>query len=34
MPVTLQTRSDGPKGFAKDSPITQVGRVQARLTGV
>ncbi|XP_043215535.1 protein UBASH3A homolog [Amphibalanus amphitrite] len=33
MPVTLQARPDGPKGFAKDSPITQVGRVQARLTG-
>ncbi|XP_037086318.1 protein UBASH3A homolog [Pollicipes pollicipes] len=33
MPVTLRTRSDGPKGFAKDSPVTQVGRVQARLTG-
>lgn len=33
MPVTLRSRSDGPKGFSRDSPITQVGRVQARLTG-
>ncbi|CAG9813823.1 unnamed protein product [Phaedon cochleariae] len=33
MPKTLPARSDGPNGYLKDSPITNVGLLQATLVG-
>lgn len=33
MPKRLPTRNGGPETFAQDSPITEIGACQARLTG-